>query len=67
MGYEYVEEPVVGAKIKVIGVGGGKIFDTAKAVAYYVESPVIVCPTIAATDAPCSALTVVYTDDGVFE
>ena len=51
----------------VIGVGGGKIFDTAKAVAYYVESPVIVCPTIAATDAPCSALTVVYTDDGVFE
>ena len=36
----------------VIGVGGGKIFDTAKAVAYYVESPVIVCPTIAATDAP---------------
>ena len=51
----------------VIGVGGGKIFDTAKAVAYYVNSPVIVCPTIAATDAPCSALTVVYTDDGVFE
>ena len=24
MGYEYVEEPVVGAKIKVIGVGGGR-------------------------------------------
>ena len=23
MGYEYVEEPVIGAKIKVIGVGGG--------------------------------------------
>lgn len=51
----------------VIGVGGGKIFDTAKAVAYYTETPVIVAPTIAATDAPCSALSVVYTDDGVFE
>lgn len=51
----------------VIGVGGGKIFDTAKAVAYYTETPVIVAPTIAATDAPCSALTVVYTDDGEFE
>ena len=51
----------------VIGVGGGKIFDTAKAVAYYCNVPVIVAPTIAATDAPCSALSVVYTDDGVFE
>lgn len=51
----------------VIGVGGGKIFDTAKAVAYYAETPVIVCPTVASTDAPCSALSVIYTDDGVFE
>lgn len=51
----------------ILGVGGGKIFDTAKAVAFYAGTPVIVCPTIAATDAPCSALTVVYTDDGVFE
>ncbi len=51
----------------VIGVGGGKIFDTSKAVAYYVGTPVIICPTIAASDAPCSALAVVYTEDGVFE
>lgn len=29
--------------------------------------PVIVIPTTVATDAPCSALSVVYTDDGVFE
>jgi glycerol dehydrogenase len=28
--------------------------------------PIIVVPTIAATDAPCSALSVIYTDDGVF-
>mgnify|MGYP002708752881 FL=1 len=51
----------------VIGVGGGKIFDTAKAVAYYAEKPVFICPTIASTDAPCSALSVVYTEEGVFE
>ena len=50
----------------VVGVGGGKTLDTAKAVAHYEKLPVIIAPSIASTDAPCSALSVVYTDDGVF-
>ncbi|MGI5893399.1 MAG: glycerol dehydrogenase [Candidatus Merdivicinus sp.] len=51
----------------IVGIGGGKIHDTAKAAAYYAKVPVIIVPTIASTDAPCSALSVIYSDEGVFE
>lgn len=51
----------------ILGVGGGKTIDTAKAVAYYMGLPVVVVPTAASTDAPCSALSVIYTEEGVFD
>ncbi|MSS42660.1 glycerol dehydrogenase [Anaerosalibacter bizertensis] len=50
----------------IVGVGGGKTIDTAKAVAHFEKIPIVVIPTVAATDAPCTALSVVYTDEGKF-
>ncbi|WP_282807207.1 glycerol dehydrogenase [Hafnia alvei] len=51
----------------IVGIGGGKTLDSAKAVAYYHKLPVILFPTIASTDAPCTALAVIYTEQGEFE
>lgn len=51
----------------IVGIGGGKTLDTAKAVADELVRPVAIVPTIASTDAPCSALSVIYTDAGIFE
>ncbi len=51
----------------VIGAGGGKVLDTARAVAADLGLPVVTCPTIASSDAPCSALSVIYTEAGTVE
>ena len=51
----------------IVGVGGGKTLDAAKAVGHKAGLPWATAPTVASTDAPTSALAVIYTDDGVFE
>ncbi len=51
----------------VIAAGGGKVIDTGKVIGHEMKIPVIIAPTIAATDAPCSALSVIYSEHGVFE
>lgn len=51
----------------MIGVGGGKSLDTAKAAAEECGIPVVCIPTIAATCAGASAVSITYNDSGVFE
>jgi len=51
----------------IIGAGGGKVLDTARAAAASLGLPVVNCPTVASSDAPCSALSVIYTSEGIFQ
>jgi glycerol dehydrogenase len=51
----------------VIAAGGGKALDTARAIASDLSLPIVNCPTIASSDAPCSALSVIYTEAGAVE
>lgn len=50
----------------IVGMGGGKAIDTAKIAADRAQIPVIIVPTIASTDAPCSGCAVIYSDAGVY-
>lgn len=49
----------------VIAAGGGKCIDAGKAVAFRLAMPVVIVPTLASNDAPCSALSVIYSPAGV--
>lgn len=51
----------------VVGAGGGKVSDTARAVADELNLPVVITPTLASTDSPCSALSVIYNAGGSVE
>ena len=48
----------------VIGLGGGKTLDTAKAVSSHLKVPIVIAATSASTDAPTSARAVIYNDNG---
>ncbi|SKC40649.1 iron-containing alcohol dehydrogenase family protein [Maledivibacter halophilus] len=50
----------------IIGVGGGKAIDTAKGAADKIDIPVFTVPTIAATCAATTSLSVVYNENGEF-
>ena len=46
----------------IVGIGGGKTLDTAKAVAFGLSCKLVVVPTSASTDAPTSAMSIIYND-----
>ncbi|CAN5525851.1 glycerol dehydrogenase [soil metagenome] len=65
---ERAKEAAIKYSVKVIvGAGGGKVLDTSRAVAAELDLAAVNCPTAASSDAPCSALSVVYTEDGAFD
>ncbi len=50
-----------------VGIGGGKTLDTAKAVSEMMRLRKVCVPTLASTDAPTSALSVIYTPESAFK
>jgi len=55
-----------GAQV-IVGVGGGRAIDTAKAVSQELNSALVIIPTVASNDAPCSALSVQYDEKHMFD
>ncbi|MGR3742326.1 glycerol dehydrogenase [Companilactobacillus sp. DQM5] len=51
----------------VVGLGGGKTIDTSKGIALEANTKLVIAPTAASADAPTAGLSVLYTEDGVFD
>lgn len=51
----------------LVAFGGGKCIDAGKSIAYRLRVPMVSCPSLASNDAPCSAVSVIYTPAGVTE
>lgn len=59
---------IAAAKADVaIGIGGGSTIDAVKAAGFIAGIRWVSTPTVASTDAPTSALAVIYTEEGAFE
>ncbi len=65
--YQIADEARKNQCTAIIGIGGGKILDTAKAVAHYALLPDVIIPTVASSDSPCSSLSILYHENGEFD
>lgn len=66
--YEEIDRLTQAAQlVQATVVAGGKTLDTAKAVGFRLGVPWVTMPTVASTDAPTSALSVIYTEHGAFQ
>lgn len=67
----HAEAEAIAAKVQetgcdiIVGFGGGKCLDVAKGAAASIGMKAICCPTVCSSDAPTSACTVWYDEDGV--
>lgn len=64
---ELIKDYTINVLDLIVGIGGGKTMDVAKGLSYYTDSDVIVVPSVASTDAPCSSIAVLYHDDLTFD
>ena len=48
----------------VLGIGGGKVLDVAKAVSVAIKAFTILMPTVVSSDAPSTSFSVIYTEQG---
>lgn len=49
----------------LVAIGGGKCVDAGKAIAHRLKVPSVIVPSLASNDAPCAALSVIYTPEGI--
>ena len=64
---EYADQAFVKKADIIIGIGGGKICDMAKAVGNHRNIPVVMIPTVPATCACWAARSIIYKEDGDFD
>ncbi len=62
-----IEEVSQGGYTVIVGLGGGKVVDTAKVIGDKLDLRVIMVPSVAASSAAFSACSVIYTPEGIAE